>query len=221
MPICGVILDLDGTVADTLRDITDSVNVGLAAFGLPPQPMRAVRRFVGDGLRKLCERAMNGSAAGEPGRLDELVAFVLAEYHQHQLDHTRLYDGISALLTGLQQRGVPMAVLSNKPHDATVAMVRALCGQWSFVAVEGCRDDADKKPNPRVALVIAEQMKLAPARVAMVGDAAPDIETARAAGMVAVACTWGFRDRAELAAATPDHLIDRPEQLLALLDERP
>ncbi len=214
----GIILDLDGTLADTLRDITNSVNVVLAEMGLPPQPIDSIRQYVGDGLPTLCRRALPPSYHH---RIAEMAARVAQEYRVHDLDHTRLYDGIPALLDGLVARGLPLAVLSNKPEEATRRMVGALCGRWPFVAVEGFRDDEHRKPDPRTALDIAARMGASPAAVWMVGDSQADVATARAAGMVAVAATWGFRDRDVLVAAGPDFLIDRPTDLLALLPGEP
>jgi phosphoglycolate phosphatase len=110
-----------------------------------------------------------------------------------------------------------MAVLSNKPQEATRRMVAALCDRWPFVAVEGFRDEEHRKPDPRVATEIVAKMRAAPREVWMLGDSQTDIATARAAGLVAVAATWGFRDRDVLAALSPDYLIDHPTDLLGLL----
>ncbi|MBN1490336.1 MAG: HAD family hydrolase [Phycisphaerae bacterium] len=210
----GILLDLDGTLANTLTDLHIAVNAALAGFSLPPQPLDAVRRFVGDGVKLLCERAMHGA---RPDQLDTMVERVLEEYRLHDLDHTVLYDGVPAMLDALTARGIPLAVLTNKPQGATDRIIGALCSRWPFVAVEGYRIDERKKPDPRTALAIAEQMGAPPQQVWMVGDSLPDIQTGRNAGMVTVAVTWGFRDREELEAARPDHIIDEPMELLSLL----
>jgi len=210
----GVIVDLDGTLADTLRDISNAVNVGLAELGLPPQPMEAVREYVGDGVAMLCRRAMNSQRLEQ---LDRMVAIVLEQYRLHDLDHTRLYEGVPDMLDGLAELGVPVAVLSNKPQEATERLVRALCGRWRFAAVEGYRTDERKKPDPRTAIEIAVRMGAEPREVWMVGDSQGDIATARAAGMVSVGATWGFRSRAELESLGPDYLIDKPTDLLSLI----
>lgn len=211
----GVIIDLDGTIANTLYDIWASVNAGLWMFGLPAQSMDAVRQFVGDGLPELCRRAMAGRRLEDA---DRLAAVVLEQYRLHDLDHTTLYDGVPDLLDGLTARGVPMAVLSNKPHAATARMVDALCGRWRFVAVQGYTSDDRRKPDPRTALEIIAKMGAEPAGVVMLGDSQADIATGKAAGLVSVAATWGFRSRAVLEAAGPDFMIDRPTDLLSLID---
>lgn len=210
----GVIFDLDGTLADTLRDIVEAVNVGLHAMGLPPRSAEAVRQFVGDGLPLLCRRALGDDHAD---KADRLAALMLEHYRLHDLDHARLYDGIPELLDVLVARGVALAVLSNKPQPATTRIVNALCGKWPWTAVEGYRAEEFKKPDPRTAIEVARRMGAPPGEIILLGDSVPDVQTARAAGMRSVAATWGFRSREELAAAGPDHLIDRPGDLLPLL----
>jgi phosphoglycolate phosphatase len=210
----GVILDLDGTLADTLQDIHDAVNVGLEKLGLPGQPIEAIQRFVGDGLPLLCRRALGEQHAD---KAEQLAAMVVERYRLHDLDNTHLYDGIPSLLDGLTAQRIPIAVLSNKPAAATRRMVETLCGHWEWIAVEGYRAEEFKKPDPRTALGIVALMRARPAEVYMVGDSLPDIETAKAAGMVSVAATWGFRTREELRAGGPDYMIDEPDDLLMLL----
>ena len=210
----GVILDLDGTLADTLRDIADAVNTVLAAMGLPAVPAESIRQFVGEGLPMLCRRVLGDRHLD---RAERMVPLVAEQYRLHDLDHTTLYPGVSDLLDALTARRIPMAVLSNKPQEATRRMVAALCDRWPFVAVEGFRDEEHRKPDPRVATEIVAKMCAAPREVWMLGDSQTDIATARAAGLVAVAATWGFRDRDVLAALSPDYLIDHPTDLLGLL----
>jgi len=213
--IChGVIFDLDGTLADTLQDITDSVNYGLQQLGRPSVTAAQVRRYVGDGLPMLCRRALGESHADQS---DTMAAIVLEQYRLHDMDHTVLYDGMPELLDALVRRNITLAVYSNKPHSATERMVKTLCSRWPFVAIEGYRAEEFKKPDPRMALQIASLMKAPPHEVCMMGDSLPDIQTARAAGMVAVAVTWGFRDAGELQAAGPDYLINHPRELFNIL----
>lgn len=210
----GVILDLDGTLADTLRDIADAVNGVLSEMHLPTIATEAVRQFVGEGLPMLCRRALGSD---QLDKLDRMAALVAEQYRLHDLDHTTLYDGVPAMLDGLAARNIPMAVLSNKPQDATTRMVTALCRRWHLVAVQGFRDERHRKPDPKVALEIVGRMNASPPQVCMLGDSQTDIATARAAGLVAVAATWGFRDRDVLEAQDPDYILDRPTDLLALL----
>ena len=214
MRIHSVIFDLDGTLADTLSDIADAANHVLTERDLPTHGRDAYRHFVGEGVVRLMQHAAPESAQG---RLDELVAAFRARYLPHMLDRTRPYPGVVPLLEELSRRGTPFAVLSNKPHDATREMVGALFPDVDFVAVEGHRPDVPKKPDPRSALALAEQLGSRPDHVAFVGDTRTDMETAKNAGMLAVGVLWGFRDEEELRANGADHVIARPDQLLELL----
>ena len=212
--IRAVLFDLDGTLADTLRDIGESVNHALASIGLPPHEIALYAAWVGDGVSMLCRRALGGQ---REDRLDELVRHTGEHYRQHFMDHSVLYPGVADLLDALRERAIPVGVLSNKPHEFTVAMVQALCGRWEFAAVEGCRDEALRKPDPRVARMLCTTLGAAPEETAFVGDTAVDIHTARNAGMIPVGVTWGFRDIDELREAGAKHFIDRPVELLRLL----
>ena len=213
MPRHGVIFDLDDTLADTLPDITEAVNEVLRWAGLPTHDAGDYRRWVGHGMRQLLARAIAATGAE---LTDAMIDRARANYRRMQLNQTRLYDGIPELLDALDRRNVPMAVLTNKPHELAAAMVEALCGSGRFVAVAGDRFDGRQKPDPAEALRLAEAMDLVPADVVLLGDSDVDIRTARNAGMVSVAATWGSRDREALTPLRPDHLIDRPAELLAL-----
>ena len=214
-PDGAVIFDLDGTLADTLRDIADAVNFALSALGLPNHPVPQFAAWIGDGLAKLCLRAMVGKLIEHS---DEVAALAGEHYRAHQMDHTVLYPGVPELLDALVPLGLPLGVLSNKPHEFTVQMVDALCARWRFRVVEGCRDDALRKPDPRVARELCSKLGADPSRTVFVGDTAVDIETARNAGMISVGVTWGFRGRAELRDAGANHIIDKPAELLTILD---
>jgi phosphoglycolate phosphatase len=211
--IRAVVFDFDGTLADTLRDIADAVNHALSKLGFPTHPVSRYRDWVGDGLARLCRRAMAGKRTD---RSDDVTKWAGAYYREHSLDHTALYPGVPELLDELKRREIPLGILSNKPHDFTVRMADALCARWRFEAVEGCGDDALRKPDPRVALQICAEMGVEPSRTVFVGDTAIDIATARNAEMVSVGVTWGFRDRAELRDAGADHIIDVPGELLTI-----
>jgi phosphoglycolate phosphatase len=132
------------------------------------------------------------------------------------LDHTRPYPGVEDALATLSQRGMPLAVLSNKPDEMTRAMVRSLFPGVSFGAVWGQRPERPKKPDPAVAIQVAEQLGVPPPRCALVGDTSVDMRTAVRASMVAVGVLWGFRSREELTAHGAQVLLDRPQQLAAL-----
>ena len=214
MPYRAVIFDLDGTLADTLADLADAMNWTLRQFGLPEHPTDSYRLRVGDGAAVLVGRSL---PADRQDLLETALGMMRARYQQHMFDKTRLYDGVPEMLDALADRSLRLAVLSNKPHDATAMMVQRLCAAWRFEAVRGVGPDGVHKPDPRHALAIAEQMGVAPAQCLYLGDTNVDVRTARAAGMFAVGALWGFRDAAELTAAGADVLIAHPSELLGLL----
>jgi phosphoglycolate phosphatase len=205
-----VVFDLDGTIADTLADIGSAMNHVLEEEGLPVHPLADYRRFVGMGARELVHRAA--------GRFDErlLLAF-RARYVDHLVDRTRPYPGIEELLGELVRRGVPLAVLSNKPHRFTVRIVEALFAGVPFVTVFGERDGIPKKPDPTALLEITVRFALPPADCVLVGDSEIDVQTAHAASARAIAVTWGFRDRVELERAEPHAIADTADELARAL----
>ena len=173
------------------------MNRTLLAQGFPVHPVEAYRSFVGEGVRRLVERAL------PPGTEDRREAFLAAyqtDYDQHLLDATRLFPGIPALLDALATAEVPVAVLSNKPDEATRRLVDALCGRWALRETMGERPGVPRKPDPTGALVLADALGAAPERVAMVGDTQVDMLTARAAGMRPLGVLWGFRPQEVLAS---------------------
>jgi phosphoglycolate phosphatase len=206
----GIVFDLDGTLVDSLRDIAAAMELALADLGLPGRTLEEYERFIGDGARMLVRRAI-GQAPCE----DEALERFRARYGAALVVHTRAYPGIDPLLAALSRRGVPMCVLSNKPHAWTEEIVRRLFPEQRFVRVLGHRPELPHKPDPASALELARTMGLAPENVLFVGDTAVDVETARRAGMVSVAVLWGMRSAAELAGAA--HRIAEPGELLALL----
>lgn len=212
--VCGVIFDLDGTVADTLRDIAEGVNFALAATGRERISVEAVRGHVGHGVHDLMSGAGGTSDEGE---IAELVGVFRGYYAEHYLDHTSLYPGAAELLDALAERGHPMSVLSNKPHDFTVRMVERLMGRWRFAAVDGGRDGVPLKPDPTAALVQAERMGRRAEDVVFVGDSVVDFETAENAGMRSVLVTWGFTSGDVLRECAGAVVCDSVDGVLSVL----
>lgn len=210
----GVIFDLDGTLIDTLDDITDSINAVFEADGQGPVPRERVRELIGEGLRTLLELA---SGIEDPQRLAALVEGYGRVYLKRMLTRSRLYPGVAELFNDLTRLDVPMSVLSNKPELFTVPICESLLARWPFAGFRGSRDEQPRKPDPTQALELARRMGRAPANLFFVGDTTTDILTARNAGMTSVAVTWGYRDRRQLSLAGPAHWIDEPSQLATLL----
>jgi phosphoglycolate phosphatase len=210
----GIIFDFDGTLADTLADITDALNELLVRIDRPRLSRDRARSLVGAGLDRLLAMA---TGIRDDGRIAELVNGYRKVYPQRMLNKTRLYPGIPAMLDEMAANAVPMSVLSNKPDEYTVPMCEALLSRWPFVQFRGCRPDDARKPDPGVALDLARQMERNSTRVYFVGDSSTDILTGRNAGMIAVAVTWGYRDRTDLDPACPAHYVDDPAELTELI----
>ncbi len=211
-----VIFDLDGTLLDSLEDLADSMNAVLLRSGLPTHPLDAYRYFVGEGIEMLVRRAVP-EPERTPERLAGHVAAMRSEYEIRSVVKTRPYPGVPDLLDALQSREVPAAILSNKPHEATLDVVARLLGRWSFRAVLGARPTVPKKPDPAGALEIAGGLGIPPEEILYLGDTATDMRTARAACMRAVGALWGFRTADELREAGAEFLARDPGDLLDLL----
>jgi len=210
-----VIFDLDGTLADTLDDIAAAMNAVLERRGLPAHERAAYRLMIGQGLRNLVHEALPASRRDDDEVAAACLDDMMAEYRRHLLDRTRLYDGVAELLARLRDEELGLAVLSNKADELTQRIVAALVEPGTFDVVLGARPDLPRKPDPTAAVLVAERLGVAPARVAYLGDSGVDMRTAVAAGMIAVGVTWGLRGREELLASGARLLLDHPLELVA------
>ncbi len=230
------IFDLDGTLLDTLQDLADSVNYALRKNGLPEHTIDDVRRFVGNGVRRLMERAIPGGA--DHPRFETVFADFRQHYMQHSLDHTRPYDGIPELISALKQRGCLMAVVSNKMMAATEQLVHHFFPDIDVAIGEHEAAGIRKKPAPDTVYEALRQLKekagqhsaanasqpgtatvpqsdnnAAVLRAVYVGDSDVDIATARNAGLPCISVLWGFRDRDFLLAHGATTFVDHPSEV--------
>ncbi len=203
------ILDLDGTLVDSIDDLAASVNHALAALGLPARGRDEIRGFVGEGARLLLARAI----APHDELLEPALALWREHYEAHCLDRTRLYPGLDAALSAA---GRALAVLTNKPGAMARKILAGLGVADRFVAIVG-GDEAPRKPDPTGTLEIMAEVGAAPADTVFVGDSRVDVATARAAGVALVAVTWGLGSRAELAGAGATVLVDDAAELAPYL----
>jgi len=218
-PVHGVLFDLDGTLLDTLDDIANAANRVLVAHGFPVHEIDAYRRFVGDGVRSLVDR-MLPEEARDGLTVEACLAAFRQDYWEHWSVATRPYSGIPELLDALAARSMKLAVLSNKPDDLTRRCVAELLPRWRFDVVMGQREGMPRKPDPAVALQVSHSMGIPPSGFLFVGDSPVDMETARAAGMVPVGVSWGFRSHQELVDAGAYVVLEHPADLIGLLDPR-
>jgi phosphoglycolate phosphatase len=207
--IRAAILDLDGTLLDTLGDLAASVNAALASVGLPPRPEEEVRAFVGEGARRLLERAV----APHDHLVEPALAAWWRHYEVHCLDRTRPFPGIPAVLAGARR---VLAVHTNKPGPLARKILDGVGLLGRFAAVLG-GDEAPKKPDPTGTLEILARLGASPGDAVLVGDSRVDLETAHAAGMAHVAVTWGFSTRADLVRAGASVLAETPADLVPYL----
>jgi phosphoglycolate phosphatase len=212
--ICAVLFDLDGTLADSLADLANATNWALAQLGCPIHPLASYRYFVGDGARELCARAL---PANKQNLADETLRLMRERYDAHCFDQTKLYPGIPELISTLAERRYHLAVLSNKPDDFTKRMIAHYFNPSPFAVVRGQLPNVPLKPDPTAALQIAQELGVPPAQWLYLGDTNTDMRTALAAGMHPVGVLWGFRDREELATSGAEHIVAKPEEVLALL----
>jgi phosphoglycolate phosphatase len=210
----GVIFDLDGTLIDSAGDIAAAVNHALVENGRKSLPMATIRRFVGDGARSLCARAV-----GLPERhpdVDQVLDSYLAFYLAHPTDHTRWMPQARAVLD--QLRRFRLAIATNKPRDTTDVVLARLGVRSLFSAVSAGGDVPAIKPSPEPLLYVAKQLGLAPNELVMVGDGPQDVEAGRRAGCRTIGIQGGFLPQERLLAAQPDVIIGSLAELPAILD---
>lgn len=208
------IFDLDGTLLDTLQDLANSVNIALEDFGQPVRTVEEVRAFVGNGVRKLMQRAVPEGTDEDLG--ERIYERFLEVYDREKNHYTKPYEGILELIALLKARGIACAVLSNKNDDAVVALCEAHFPNC-FEFTQGMRPGVAPKPAPDALFALCTRMGINPEDAVYIGDSEVDVKTAQAAGMRLVAVTWGFRSREMLAKAGAKEMIDAPRELIEKL----
>ena len=203
-----LIFDLDGTLADTRADLTDAVNNALEKLELPPLSMEQVCRHVGDGVHTLLSRAL-----GREHRdvIDKGIRFFREYYGVHLLDQTRLYPGVRETLEYFQ--GKPKTIVTNKPLDFAVRILKGLEIDAHFELVLGGDSTVERKPHPEPARKVLSATGVEARLAVMVGDSPADIEMAKQAGIYSVGVTYGLRPAAVLRAACPDLIVDDLREL--------
>ena len=209
-----VIFDLDGTLVDSLADLSDSVNLMLESYGFPTHEMEQYRYFVGNGSKKLMERTLPRDKAASAEFVEEALVKYKAIYKERLLEKTRPYNGVRELLAELKSRGIPLAVCTNKHNDEALSIVKILFAPGTFEEVLGDRPGFPKKPNPATPLEIASHLGVKPDEVAYLGDTSVDMETAVHAGFLPVGVLWGFRPEEELVKSGAKVLLKAPLELL-------
>lgn len=206
------IFDLDGTLLDTLQDLADSVNHALRQYGMPEHSLDDIRRFVGNGVRLLMERAVPEGA--QHPLFEEAFATFRQYYMQHSLDTTRPYDGIVETIRELKLRGCRLAVVSNKMMAATQELVAHFFPDIEVAIGEHEAAGIRKKPAPDTVDEALRQLGVTREGAVYVGDSDVDLLTARNSGLPCISVLWGFRDREFLLAHGATTFIEHPRDLL-------
>ncbi len=208
------IFDLDGTLTDTLESLTYSVNETLKEMELSPITDKECESFVGNGAKVLMECSLRAAGEENLDRLNEAMERYGRIFDANCTYHVTSYDGIEEMLGRLKESGIRLGVLSNKPHQQTVKVVREIFGEDIFDCVQGQQETVARKPDPAGVFRLMEKMQVTEEECLYVGDSEVDIRTGRNAGVKTVSVTWGFRTREELEAAEAGTIIDIPGELL-------
>jgi len=213
--ISGLIFDLDGTLLDTIEDMTDAVNAALGQRGFPTRSVEEVKHLVGEGTDVLARGALPADVR-QAETITCLIDAYRAEYAKIWTRKTRPYPGIADLLNVLGKRGIPMAVLSNKRDAVVKEAVAYFLPHIPFAEVWGARPGIPLKPDAGAALRLVKCLGRTPEDVLFIGDTKTDMQTARSAGMTAIGVLWGFRTAEELRRHGAQHLVSRPSEILDL-----
>ncbi len=204
--------DLDGTLINSLDDLADSMNMVLEKHGYPTHSTNAYRKFIGDGARKLTERALPDAIAADEAKLDAFLTEYLEVYGSGRHQSTAPYPGVEPLIDWLGERGITRAIVTNKPHQKALRVVDSFFGEV-FDGISGQQEGRPVKPDPTLALEQAAALGLQPEEILYLGDSNVDMQLAVAAGFHPVGVSWGFRDRHELEEAGAAVIIDDATEL--------
>lgn len=209
-----VIFDLDGTLLDTLEDLTDSVNAVLLKKEYPLRNREEIRNFIGDGYRLLITRSLPEGMGNE--EIDLCTDIFRKEYFRKMFNNTKPYKGILEILVKLKGKGIKIGVVSNKKDEATKEICKSFFGQYIDVVV-GDNPERRKKPAPDNVFEALMQLSSCKENTIYVGDSDVDVKTAKNAGITFIGVTWGFRSKEILIKEGADYFIDKPGQLMDFL----
>lgn len=210
------IFDLDGTLLNTLSDLAAATNYALSELNYPTHDTDSYRYFVGNGINKLFERALPKGEKSQENVLRVRKLFI-PYYDAHNADLSTPYSGIVTVLKTLQERGMKLAVASNKYDQATKKLIKHYFPTIQFVAVFGQREQVATKPDPAVVHEIIAIANVKPEDVVYMGDSGVDMQTGKNANVCTVGVSWGFRPSTELEEFNPSFIADTPQELLQYL----
>ena len=212
-----LIFDLDGTLADTLPTLTESMNSVLAEFSFPLIDDDHTRASLGNGMLTLCRRCIPAKYYDDESVYMPFLARYKEAYARNYLNLDAPYEGLIEVIAELKRRGYTVAALSNKPHRYTVDIVEKLFGKGTFADVRGMIEGVPIKPDPTSFLDIAGKLGFTAENTVMIGDGEPDIQVSQNAGASCISVSWGYRSREQLTAAGATTIIDKTRELLDIL----
>lgn len=219
MKFNAVFFDLDGTLANSLADLANSVNYVLSSKGFPTHNTECYKLFAGDGILKMIERAVPTEYSQTPVVL-ELKDMFMEYYAKHYADNTVAYDGLNELVYSLKKNGIKIAVVTNKAQEMAEKVVNKLFGD-SFDYILGLRDGVPAKPDPTGIFMAMKELNVEPVECAFVGDTGMDVAGGVNAGAYPIGVLWGFREKDELIKFGAKAFAANAEELLSLLiDEK-
>ncbi len=214
--IKAIIFDLDGTLLNTLDDLSESMNFALTSLGFPSHVRSENQQYIGNGVEVFAERALPENARS-PEMVCRCVELMSKEYRRRYNYKTFPYYGVIDLLYNLQRVPVSLAVLTNKSDDFAKMMVSEFFPRINFSVVRGALPQVPKKPDPTAALAIARELGVLPSEILFVGDSGVDVRTGLNAGMTPVGVSWGYRTISELRKEGAQHIIIEPHELLSIV----
>lgn len=209
-----VIFDLDGTLSDSLASIKYCADLAVEPLGIGPFTPQQYKYFVGDGAANLIKRCLAAGGDAELIHFEEAFARYREIFKDNCMYEVRPYDGIRELLEELKERGIRIAVLSNKPHAETINVIETLFGKGYFDMIQGQKPEVPIKPSPEGVFCILDQLQVTADEILYLGDTCTDMQTGKSAGAFTVGALWGFRDRQELEDNHADAIIAHPLELL-------
>jgi len=214
--ITTVIFDLDGTLLYTLEDLKNSTNFALDKYGFPERSIDEIRHFVGDGVRKLIERAVPQNTS--PDTVENVLNIFKENYSKNMYNCTKPYNSIEKLLSEIKQKGLKTAVVSNKFDFAVKELCKKYFDNYIDIAI-GQSDDVPKKPSPDGVFKAMKYLESSVKNTVYIGDSDVDLLTARNSNLPCISVTWGYRDIEFLKSKGADYIVNDPLEILELIEK--
>ena len=212
-----VVFDLDGTLVDSAADLGNAVNRMLESRGYPGHEIPRYQDFIGNGTEMMVRRALP-EGSRDDDTVKECLTQFMEDYNINFDVDSVLYEGIPELLDHLAEKSVILTMLTNKPEVITLKLKDSLMSKWDFKVVMGSREGLPKKPDPTGAKMLTEAIEVESSSIVYFGDSGIDMKTAVSAGMVPVGVLWGFRDKEELQKDGAKYIIEKPLDILDLIE---